>query len=681
MKTFLYPRLAWDGIRKNRRLVVPYVLTCVCVISIFYILAFLSTPQTVALLPRGGRTAKTILTLGCVVIAVFSMIFLYYTNSFLIRRRSAEFGLYNVLGMNKGNLSRIITMESLITSGISICSGLLVGIVLAKLAELGLVRMIGGTITYNLRIDMTCAGITTLCYLLIFGLIWVSSIVKIRRNSTISLLKSDRTGEKAPKANWLLGIMGAVILITAYYIAVSIGNPVEAIPWFFLAVILVIIATYLLLIAGSVLLCRILQKNRKYYYHPDHFVSVSSMVYRMKRNGAGLASIAIIATMVLVTISSVSSLWFGSRDMLKSLYPGDINFQVRFYSSELLNDENLDAFRKIIDDFRNKNSAQTETVLDLPYAETTGMGDGNTVEFDNYSDTLAVSRIRNVFFIPLSVYNRLTDQSITLKPGEALAFSAGSSMDYDTLELNVNGSSKSYRIIRSAKKEIYADNYTMNFIPQINLVISDLNDTVEFFGTMPESGWSRMSFVWKYSIDIKQSSITIEDYADGVASAIKRVMENDPANAGNYSLIVEDRARQGMEYMEFHGSLFFIGVMLSVVFILAAVLIIYYKQISEGYEDSRRFDVMRKVGMTKEEIRKSINSQLLVVFFIPLAFAGMHLAFAFPIIEKMLTLFGLYNKGLFIMTTLISYVAFALFYAATYKVTSNVYYDIVTDAK
>ena len=681
MKTFIYPRLAWDGIRKNRRMFFPYVLTCICVISIFYILAFLATPQTVALLPRGGRTAQAILTFGCIVIAIFSMIFLYYTNSFLIRRRAAEFGLYSVLGMNRGNLARIITMESLITSGISILSGLLVGIVLAKLAELGLVRMIGGAVTYDLRIDMSCVGTTVLCYLVIFGLIWLSSVIKVSRNSTVSLLKSDRTGEKAPKANWLLGIAGTLILTTAYYIAVSIDNPILAIPWFFLAVVLVIIATYLLLIAGSVLLCRILQKNKRYYYNPDHFVSVSSMVYRMKRNGAGLASIAIIATMVLVTISSVSCLWFGSKDMIDNLYPGDINIQLRFDRSELLNDDNLDAFRRVIEDFRRENGAQTETIVDFPYAEATGIGEENHVDFTEYTDTLAVNRIRNVFFIPLSVYNRLTDQSIKLNAGEALAFLPGSKLDYDTLEFKLGSASKSYRLLSNSTKEVYADSYTKNYVPQINLVISDLSDTAEFFETGEESAFNRyLSFVWKYSFDVRQSAMSVEDYADGLVDAINAAMANDPDNANSYVMFVDEKALQSIYYMEFNGSLFFIGVMLSVVFILAAVLIIYYKQISEGYEDSRRFEVMRKVGMTKEEIRTSINSQLLVVFFIPLLFAGLHLAFAFPLIEKMIILFGVYNNGLLILTTLISFAVFAVFYALVYRVTSNVYYRIVTDA-
>ncbi len=300
MKTALYPRLAWDGLRKNKRLFTPYLLTCICMVMMFYILSFLGSPETCALLPRGSNSTGLILNLGSFVIFVFSAIFLYYTNSFLVRRREREFGLYNVLGMNKRNLARIVTWESLITAALSLVLGLALGIVLSKLAELGLVNMLGGDINYRIRIDADSLTRALGLYAIIFAVIWLSTVVRVGRSSAVALLRSESVGEKPPKANWLLGLAGVVILAAAYYLAVSITNPLDAIVWFFVAVILVIIGTYLLLVAGSVLLCRVLQKNKKYYYRPEHFVSVSSMAYRMKRNGAGLASVCIIATMILL---------------------------------------------------------------------------------------------------------------------------------------------------------------------------------------------------------------------------------------------------------------------------------------------------------------------------------------------------------------------------------------------
>ncbi|MBQ2214236.1 MAG: ABC transporter permease [Erysipelotrichaceae bacterium] len=680
MRTMFYPRLAWDGLRKNRRLVFPYMLTCICMIAMFYILAFLASPEITDLLPIGTMTTAEIMTLGSYVIAVFSIIFLYYTNSFLNRRRAREFGLYNVLGMNKGNLARIMTFESLITSAVSLFLGLFLGIVLSKLAELGLMRIIGGTITYGLHIDMGCVVNTVLFYLAIFTVIWLSSIIRVSRSTAVSLLNSEKAGEKAPKANWLLGILGVMILVTAYYIAVTIKSPLEALILFFLAVIMVIVATYLLMISGSVLLCRMLQKNRKYYYEPNHFVSVSSLVYRMKRNGAGLASIAIISTMVLVMISSASCLWFGTKDVVNSLYPGDVNLTVRFYDRKLIDEDNLDAFRKVIDDFRIENRSETEMAFELPFIEAEGVAEGKTIDFGDFDESMMLTKIREVYFIPLSFYNEVTGHNITLNEGEALVSSSGTAVNYDHLELILNGNVKNYRIIDSIDKKFVSGINARDIIPKINLVVDDISAIAMFFENSQDDP-TPMNLIWRYSFDVKQSSMSKTDYAERVADAIYDVMEMDPGTAGFYSVISEERESESVYLISSNGSLFFIGLMLSIVFIFATVLIIYYKQISEGYEDVGRFEIMRKVGMTREEIKKNINSQLLVVFFIPLAFAGMHLAFAFPMIGKLLAIFGLHNKGLFIFTTLISYVLFAAFYTMVYKVTSNVYYNIVSEAK
>lgn len=682
MKTLFYPKLAWDGIRKNRRLVFPYMLTCICMISMFYILLFLGSPSTGEMLPRGGTTAMQVMILGSFVIAVFSVIFLYYTNSFLIRRRAGEFGLYNVLGMGKRNLAKIITFETLITSGISIVVGIFVGIVISKLAELGLVKMLGGQISYNIRIEWKCVYITVLFYLVIFAVIWFSSIIRVGVSSAVSLLKSEKAGEKAPKANWLLGLGGAVILAIAYYKAVSIVSPLDAIMVFFVAVIMVIIATYLLMIAGSVLLCRILQKNKKYYYNPKHFVSVSSLVYRMKRNGAGLASIAIIATMVLVMISTASCMWFGSQDMIDDRYPADINFVFRFDKSELMTEENMAYLRQAFEDYRAENDSTTTTVIDLPYMEMSGSEeDNNTINFDKSDiDAFNVSSMREVCFIPLQTYNEATNQNIALDDGEALVFSSKGAKEYDTINLTVDGRSRTYKCVNPGTEEIFSDYYLGNIIPMISVVVSDYSDTMKFFEASANDRWYNM-FTWKYSFDLNDSSMTAAEYAKGLKEAVWNAVEEKSELSENCWYYYEEREYEALEYVALNGSVFFIGIVLSIVFILAAVLIIYYKQISEGYEDAGRFEVMKKVGMSKKEIKRSINSQLLVVFFIPLVFAGLHLAFAFPMISKILNLFGLFNTGLFMMTTVICFIAFAIFYAVVYKVTSNVYYNIVTDAK
>ncbi len=679
MKTLFYPRLAWDGLRKNKRMVFPYILTCICMICMFYILAFLSSPTVIELLPKGKDTAGLVTTLGYIVIGIFSVVFLYYTNSFLIRRRTSEFGLYNVLGMNKWNLVRIITLESLITSAISIVVGLFFGIALSKLAELGYVKIIGGTVTFDLHVNGICVRNTVVCYLVIFAIIWLSSVIRIRKSTAVSLLKSENTGEKAPKANWLLGILGVVILAAAYHIAVSIDNPIMAILWFFVAVVMVIIATYLLMISGSVLFCRLLQKNKKYYYAPGHFVSVSSMVYRMKRNGAGLASIAIIATMVLVMTSSASCLWFGTQDMLKKNYPGEINLSVRFHKNGLLEKENIDNFRSIIEDFEEETGSETQVIMDVPCIQASVMQSDDRLYFESEGNITSINGIRTVIFIPLYVYNRETGQNITLNEGEALAFSKKVSFDRDVIVLDTHEGLLDFKLMNKGVKKFYAFNELQDLFPQITIVVPDLGAVDTFLGDREEIAYcTRM---WRYSFDLNESPLSEIDYTHKLREKIWDDVPDTFDDGTDYIVVSDIREYEAADHIALNGSLFFIGCVLSVVFIFAAVLIIYYKQISEGYEDCKRFEVMRKVGMTKKEIKSSINSQLLAVFYVPLVFAGLHLAFAFPMIDKMLVVFGLMNKGLFLLTTSITFAMFAVFYTIVYKATSNVYYNIVTAAK
>ena len=312
MKIGFYPRLAADGIRKNKRMFTPFILTCTGMVMMFYIIMYLATSKILDSL-IGGATLRQIFALGSWVIAVFAAIFLFYTNSFLIRRRKKEFGLYNILGMGKRNIARILFLETLIIAVVSIALGLIAGIAFSKFAELGMVNIMHGEVTY----DLSISGLAVVRSLHVFGVIFLllllNSIRQVRFASAFSLLRSENAGEKPPKGNWLFGLLGVVLLTVAYYLAATIENPITALFAFFVAVIMVIVGTYLVMISGSVLFCRILQKKKNYYYKPNHFVSVSSMVYRMKRNGAGLASICILATMVLVIMASTACLYFGKR--------------------------------------------------------------------------------------------------------------------------------------------------------------------------------------------------------------------------------------------------------------------------------------------------------------------------------------------------------------------------------
>ena len=681
MKTALYPRLAWDGLRKNKRLFLPYLLTCVCMVMMFYILSFLGSPETCALLPRGSNGAGLILNLGSAVIFVFSAIFLYYTNSFLIRRRTQEFGLYNVLGMGKRNLARIATWESLITAALSLAFGLALGIIFSKLAELGLLNMLGGEINYRVRIDAESVTRTLGLYAVIFALIWLSTVIRVGRSSAVALLRSESVGEKPPKANWALGLAGLVILAAAYYLAVSITNPIDAMVWFFVAVILVIVATYLLLIAGSVLLCRVLQKNKKYYYQPSHFVSVSSMAYRMKRNGAGLASVCIIATMILVMISSSSCLYFGSEDAIMTRYPRETNITLNAQNPAQLEDANLDIFRKGIADFAAERGVPVENVLDYRFINVSGLLDGDTAQcyYRRAGASVSYADIRDFYILSAADYAAKTGDAVSLADDEALVLTNKCSYEHETLTLSMEEVSHTWRVKTVQTGSVVPPNVG-GLVAQITLVVNDPVSAVEGFRTRDEDDMALLRFEWIYGFDTGLDNEASIEFEFDLTSAVGRLLPEDLENGrfGYSHLMTSSRGGASEDFYGSNGALFFIGIMLTLVFMLAAVLILYYKQISEGYEDQKRFEIMQKVGMTKKEIRRSINSQLLTVFFLPLLLAGVHLAFAFPMIRRLLELFSLYNVGLFVTTTLVSFGAFALLYTIVYRLTAKAYYNIVS---
>ena len=538
----LYARLAWDGIRKNKRLYLPYILTCVGAVTMYYMMRELRDSPLLESM-KGGGSSRMILSLGTWVIAVFSLLFLFYTYSFLIRRRQREFGLYHVLGLGKRHIALLCALETLFTAAIALVAGLAAGVGLSFAVELGLRSTMRAAVDFAFSINGGALLQTALLYLAIFLLILLSTLVKVGRGSAMSLLRSENYGEKPPKANVFVAVLGAVLLAVAYVMAVSIQEPLQAMLLFFAAVILVILATYLLFIAGSVALCKALQKNRNYYYQPRHFVSVSSMAYRMKRNGAGLASICILATMVLVMLSSSACLYFGAEDSLNATYPTEFDVTV--------------------------SVSDPATVPDLEKA------------------------------------------------------------------LNEAGAPYGVAVWQQGTLEQWEDGAE-----------------------------------WSAAFDTGLSRERQLSLSRAISSAL-----NNPETTWGYSTAF--RAEAADEFYGTYGSLFFIGIILSVLFICAAVLIIYYKQLCEGYEDQPRFAIMQKVGMTAADIRRSVNSQLLTVFFLPLAGAALHMAFAFPMIRRMLLLFRLTNTGLFVATALISFAVLTVVYTLVYKATSNAYYRIV----
>lgn len=665
MKTGFYPKLAFDGIRKNRRMYVPFICTCIGMVMMFYIISYLHYSDSVAAM-RGGAIVRTMLNLGTITVGIFSCIFLFYTNSFLIRRRKKEFGLYHILGMGKRNIARILFWETMLTALISLVIGIGFGILFSKLAELGMLRLMHAQATYSMQISPDSILFTITVFGCIFILLFFNALRQIHFSGAISLIRSENVGEKPPKGNWILGILGLGCLVVAYYLAVTVADPVSALGMFFIAVILVIFGTYLIMIAGSVLFCRLLQKNKHYYYKANHFVSISSMVYRMKRNGAGLASICILATMVLVMLSTTVSLYFGMDDVLSNRYPYQFNTTVSYNSFDTMSDENTASILKLASDAMDKYECTQSNVSDYRSA----CFYGYLIDNDFVCDAK--------YFVPLSDYNKMMGTNETLASDEALLFSTRYS-DY-----NENTISFEHGMTYTIKKQIDKfrpdGNSMANISTTFVLIVPDIHAAVDAIAALPGNEKS-VYFYWHYNFDTNLNRDDQILLANDLSSTISDFFtQSYKQNTGIKSCQFESRAANYEDFFADFGGLFYLAIVLSIVFLLAAVLIIYYKQISEGYEDQARFDIMQKVGMTKREIKKSINSQLLTVFFLPLVGAGIHLIFAFPMIRKILLLFNLTNLHLYTIVTLISFGAFAIFYTIVYRITSNAYYHIVSGA-
>ena len=683
MKTGFYLRLALDGMRKNRRLYLPYLLTGAGMVMIFYILYSLANSPLMRTM-RGGGTMGAVLMLGTIVVSVFALLFLLYTNSFLIRRRNKEFGLYNVLGMNKRNISRILFWETLLSALCAIVVGLAGGLLFSKLAELFLLHMAGEETDYALSVYPRGILAAFLFFGVIFALLLIISLARVGAAKPIELMKSEARGEKPPKANWVLAVAGLVMLGAAYYLSVSIKSPLTALLLFFIAVLLVIVGTYLLFIAGSVTLCKLLQKNKRYYYNSAHFVSVSSMAFRMKRNGAGLASICILATMVLVMLASTSCLYFGGEGAMRDQYPYDLTFSVKYDDVASCTPE---ALERLTETVRQTAGGRETGLLSYSLLEISGAFENGSLDvsgYGRYLDVMSASasvleKVRTVFVLPLTDYNRLMGTTRTLSPGEALIWSSAKPYAWDTFTIE---GCRTLRVLDTIKElpfrfssdELFVTVYCVvipdwaGFAAELDTYIKSLNDTLVYLDPVQSCSFNLPGVDTEEQLRI----------AGECNTALYASLDDDTqARWIGYSSYADGRS----DFFSTYSSLFFLGIILSVVFLAAAALIIYYKQLSEGFEDQSRFGIMQKVGMTKTEIKSTVNAQVLTVFFAPLLFAGVHLAFAFPFVQKIVRVFGVTNTPLLILTSAVCFLAFGLFYVFVYRGTARAYYAIVSDGE
>lgn len=674
-KPLLYPKLAWQGIRKNAE---TYLLMGILMVGVSYIMNYLTRPALMGALSMGSTTLM-VLQMGKIVISVFSVIFLYYCNSFLIRRRMKEFGLYNILGMGKGNIARVMLWETLLTALLVFAGGLLLGLSLSRLVEMALINLLHADYTVPMELFYP-DGVTWV--LLLFGgiyvLILLANLLRMRLSNPVALLKSENTGEKPPKANWFFGLIGLLILLSAYYVAAVSQSPLEALIFFFIAVLMVIVATYLLLVSGSVTLCRMLRRNKRYYYQTRHFISVSAMAYRMKRNGAGMATICILCTMVLVILTSTVCLYGGTDSMVDAICPQDINLTIGLEARD--GEENwkrLGAMQQMALDVTEEMGLTPENITSQRALVATGKVQNGDYGIITDADSLKANVLELTVY-PLSVYEQATGETVTLADRELLYASFKTNETFSSMSFY---GSAPYRMIR-AEKELPKRLLSADYRSAWGCLVVFTNDAEAFRREITalvgeKSGEAMMMdrLALHFDLASEADTDTQEKLVKTLRSEAMKLTGKD--FYGMSSLSVDTRALCRRDYLSFFGGLFFLGMVLGSLFSIAAVLIMYYKQICEGYEDAERFAVMRKVGLTDAEIRRSVNSQVLTVFFAPLLMAGLHMMFAMPMIRLILGAFGLHNDSLFYGIGIGCYVVFAVIYALMYLLTSRRYYRIV----
>lgn len=677
-KPLLYPKLAWQGIRKNAETYLPYLLMGILMVGVSYIMNYLTRPALMGALSMGGTTLM-VLQMGKIVISVFSVIFLYYCNSFLIRRRMKEFGLYNILGMGKGNIARVMLWETLLTALLVFAGGLLLGLSLSRLVEMALINLLHADYTVPMELFYP-DGVTWV--LLLFGgiyvLILLANLLRMRLSNPVALLKSENTGEKPPKANWFFGLIGLLILLSAYYVAAVSQSPLEALIFFFIAVLMVIVATYLLLVSGSVTLCRMLRRNKRYYYQTRHFISVSAMAYRMKRNGAGMATICILCTMVLVILTSTVCLYGGTDSMVDAICPQDINLTIGLEARD--GEENwkrLDAMQQMALDVTEEMGLTPENITSQRALVATGKVQNGDYGIITDADSLKANVLELTVY-PLSVYEQATGETVTLADRELLYASFKTNETFSSMSFY---GSAPYRMIR-AEKELPKRLLSADYRSAWGCLVVFTNDAEAFHSEITalvgeKSGEAMMMdrLALHFDLASEADTDTQEKLVKTLRSEAMKLTGKD--FYGMSSLSVDTRSLCRRDYLSLFGGLFFLGMVLGLLFSIAAVLIMYYKQICEGYEDAERFAVMRKVGLTDAEIRRSVNSQVLTVFFAPLLMAGLHMLFAMPMIRLILGAFGLHNDSLFYGIGIGCYVVFAVIYALMYLLTSRRYYRIV----
>lgn len=660
-----YPKLAVSNINKNKQIYYPYILTCIFTVMMYYVMSSIINNSNMSKI-KSFENLKMLLGVALFVAIIFSVIFLFYTNSFLMKRRKKEIGLYNILGMEKRHIGKVISYETIIIAVISLTLGIGVGILFSKLMFLFLLKLISFDVVLGFDVPVKSVISTLILFCAIFFVTLVYNLAKIHLSKPIELLHGGEIGEKEPKTKVILTIIGLACIGSGYGFALTVKSPLSAMSLFFVAVILVVIGTYALFTAGSIAVLKILRKNKKYYYQTKHFTSVSGMLYRMKQNAVGLANICILSTMVLIMFSTTVALYLGMEDTLKYQYPKNVSITAMSGIDEKTNEVNAE-----IDNQIKQAGVEIDNYTAFHDVSLTCRLDHNQFKLEKDSlSSLSMSDIKMCTIIPLDEFNQINHTNYTLKDNEVIMYSKEKLSGISDFKIGNDTTERTFKITERLNKiSNVMTTYYEKMVDCYTIIVKD-QDTLESIYSMVPAELQKNTDI-NYSIQFdtkcdKQACIALSDRIN------KNVIIDDVnVQADN---IYEAR----VEYFGMYGGFLFIGLFLSILFLMATVLIIYYKQISEGYEDKTRFEIMQKVGMSHSEVKKTIRSQVLSVFFLPLIVTGIHIAVSFRIIQKMLLLLGLANTGLFIACTIGAMLLFCAVYGIVFSITARSYYKIVS---
>lgn len=663
----LYPRLAATNLKKNRRFYLPYLLACIVIVALFCIILTLASDPYLGQMQHGGSVSQ-VLGFGVLIMALFSAIILFYTNSTFTKQRKREFAIYNILGMEKRHISYVLFWESLYTAAMALFFGLVAAGVFSKLLQLVLVRLIGGEATFGLNISLMSIGYTAAFFGALFLLLLLNTIRIIHLSNPVQLLRAGSEGEREPRSKWILALLGAVCLAAGYIISLRTNAALYAIQYFFPAVILVIIGTYLTFIALSVVVLKALRKNRCYYYKTSHFATVSGLIYRMSRNAAGLASICILSTMVLVTVSTTVSLYKGVDAYAAVRWPQDMTLTL-MTDTQTNTVPDVAPVLRVVDDTMTRSGLTQSNVHGYRTVRFSAQRSGDALDQFTGSGVDAYT----VMVLDTEGYAGLTGEQVTLAPGEALAWTDGKPFG-DTVTI----CGRAFRLRQLDSFPLDSGSSIMG-LHTLYLVVPDLDSVLELRAQQnayaSEHGGTRSMLNYTYQFDL---SGTDDEQLDALHTLLSDPAFESAAEAANVQYTTDMRADGYPTLRSMYGGFLFLGFFLGFVFLFATVLIIYYKQVSEGYDDRGRFRIMQQVGMTPKEVKATIRTQVLLMFFLPLVTAAIHIAFAFPLIKQIVFAFGLQNVHLFLLCTLGTFGVFALLYTFVYLLTARTYYRIVS---